>query len=70
MRMVMIFIVCIYTIKMGATISKKIIVHNHPISPHNQPIKVDEPHNVKNKVFTWNQRLQLWKDSESRLGRL
>jgi len=68
--MVTIFIVCIYTIKMGATMSKKIIVANPPIPPHNQPIKVDKTREIQNQVFTWNQRLQLWKDSESRLGRL
>jgi hypothetical protein len=68
--MVTIFIVCIYTIKMGATISKKIIVANPTITPHNQPMKIDEPRNIQNKVFTWNHRLQLWKDSDSRLGRL
>lgn len=55
---------------MGATISKKIIVANPTITPHNQPMKIDEPRNIQNKVFTWNHRLQLWKDSDSRLGRL
>ena len=55
---------------MGETMSKKIIVANPPIPPHNQPIKVDKTREIQNQVFTWNQRLQLWKDSESRLGRL
>lgn len=68
--MVMIFIVCTYTIKMGATISKKIIVPKPSIPPHIQPMKVDEPRNIENQVFTWNRRLQLWKDTETRLGRL
>jgi hypothetical protein len=70
MRMVTIFIVCIYTIKMGATISKKIIIQKPPLPPHNKTMKLDEPRNIQNKVFTWNHRLQLWKDSDSRLGRL
>ena len=55
---------------MGATISKKIIIQKPPLPPHNKTIKLDEPHNIQNNVFTWNQRLQLWKDSDSRLGRL
>lgn len=55
---------------MGATMSKKIIVQKPPIPPHNQPIKVDKTREIQNQVFTWNQRLQLWKDSESRVGRL
>ena len=64
----MIFIVCTYTIKMGSIISKKIIVPKPSIPTHIQPIKVDEIQ--KNNVFSWNQRMQLWKDTESRLGRL
>lgn len=55
---------------MGATISKKVSVPKPATPPHNQSIKVDEPRNIENQVFTWNQRLQLWKDSESRLGRI
>jgi len=70
MRVVIIFIVCTYTIKMGETISKKIIIQKPPLPPHNQTIKLDETHEIKNQMFTWNQRLQLWKDSDSRLGRL
>ena len=69
--MVMIFIVCTYTIKMGSIISKKIIVPKPSIPTHIQPIKVDETHEIeKNNIFSWNQRMQLWKDTESRLGRL
>ena len=68
--MVAIFIVCIYTIKMGSKMSKKIIIQKPPIPPHNQPIKVDETREIHNQVLTWNQQLLLWKDSESRLGRI
>lgn len=56
---------------MGATISKKIIVPKPSIPPYNQSIKVHEtPEIQKNNIFTWNQRIILWKDSDSRLGRL
>ena len=55
---------------MGSKMSKKIIIQKPTIPPHNQPIKVDETREIHNQVLTWNQQLQLWKDTESRLGRL
>lgn len=53
---------------MGATMSKK--VHVLEVSISNLSKKTNEPSEMKNRVFTWNERILMWKDSESRLRHL